>query len=188
MQARKCLIALAAILVAAPLAAQNSRFGFGKPITEAEISSWNIDVRPDGEGLPAGKGSVAEGEKIFSEQCSACHGENAKDPAHGFDRLSGGAGSLTTSKPVQTIGSYWPYATTVFDYVNRAMPFTAPQTLTHDQVYAVVAYLLFVNNIVPRETVLDAASLAKVKMPNADGFIPDGRPDTDDSRCKTDCK
>jgi cytochrome c len=105
-----------------------------------------------------------------------------------FDRLVGGKGTLATPKPVQTVGSYWPYATTIFDYVNRVMPFAAPNSLTADEVYSVVAYLLYVNDILPRQAVMDAQELKKVKMPNADGFIPDGRPDTDDLKCKANCK
>jgi cytochrome c len=188
MRIAKIILCMVASIVADPAYAQHARFGLGAAATDAQIKSWDIDVRPDGVGLPPGQGSVAQGEKIYAEQCEACHGEKGQNPAKGFDRLAGGRGSLTSSRPVQTVGSYWPYATTIFDYVNRAMPFTAPQSLSADDVYAVVAYLLFVNDIVPRNAVMNANELVKVRMPNADGFIPDSRPDTPDSLCKADCK
>ncbi len=150
--------------------------GIGHSATPAEIAGWNIDVRADGQGLPAGHGSVRDGEKIFAESCAACHGDNGQGkPA---DRLVGGIGTLATMKPIRTVGSYWPYATTLFDFIRRAMPFNAPQSLTPDQVYAVAAYVLYLNKIVPEDAVLDAASLPKVAMPNRDGFVsPDPRPD-----------
>jgi cytochrome c len=156
--------------------ASDVRFGIGRAATPAEIAGWDIDIRADGRGLPAGHGSVSEGEKIFAESCAACHGQNGEGkPA---DQLVGGFGTLTTSKPVRTVGSYWPYATTLFDFVRRAMPFNAPQTLTADQVYAVSAYVLYLNKIVAADAVLDAASLPKIAMPNRNGFSsPDPRPD-----------
>ena len=177
---------LAALLGAGPVSAQHARLGIGMPATEQQIRGWNIDVRADGAGLPPGQGSVVQGEKIFAEQCSACHGEKGQNPLAGFDRLAGGRGTLTSPKPVQTIGSYWQYPTTIFDYVNRAMPFAASQTLTPDEVYSVVAYLLYINDIVPHDAMMNAQELPKVRMPNADGFIPDGRPDTEDSKCRSD--
>jgi cytochrome c len=147
-------------------------YGFGRPATAGEIAAWDIDVRADGVGLPAGHGSVAEGEKIFAETCSGCHLEGGTKPfAAGLDVLVGGQGSLNTSKPLKTIGSYWPTATTLFDYIRRAMPFTAPQSLSNDQVYALTAYLLNRNGVLPADAVLDAASLAAVQLPNRAGFI-----------------
>ena len=133
-------------------------------------------MRADGQGLPEGRGSVQDGDKLYAETCAACHGEKGEGkPA---DQLVGGFGTLATSKPVRTVGSFWPYATTLFDYIRRAMPFNAPQTLTADQVYAVTAYILYLNNIVPENSVLDAPSLPKVAMPNRGGFTnPDPRPD-----------
>jgi len=156
--------------------ASERAYDFGRAPTRAEIEAWDIDVRPDGRGLPAGQGSVARGRSIFAERCAACHGEKGLGtPA---DRLVGGFGTLATSKPVRTVGSYWPYATTLFDYVRRAMPFDAPQSLTTDQVYAVVAYVLSLNRLVPEQAVIDAHSLPNVRMPNRDGFThPDPRPD-----------
>ena len=187
MRAPSMMLVLAGALAAGSASAQHARLGIGTPATPSQIAGWNIDVRPDGAGLPPGQGTVASGEKIYAEQCAACHGEKGQNPAAGFDRLAGGKGSLATPKPIQTIGSFWPYATTVFDYVNRAMPFTAPQSLTPDEVYSVVAYLLYINDIVPRDAVMNAQALPKVKMPNADGFIADGRPDTEDLKCRSDC-
>jgi cytochrome c len=188
MQALSKTLLLAVGLFASGASAEQARLGLGQPATPEQIRGWDIDVRPDGAGLPAGQGTVAKGEKIFAEQCSACHGEKGQNPAKGFDRLVGGKGTLATPKPVQTVGSYWPYATTLFDYVHRAMPFPAPQTLTADEVYSVVAYLLYLNDIIPRDAVMNARELMKVRMPNADGFIQDGRPDAGDMKCKADCK
>ena len=188
MRALSVSVAAALFFSAVPALAQQTRLGLGTPATPEQIRGWDIDVRPDGVGLPPGKGTVEQGEKVYAEQCAACHGETGQNPATGFDRLVGGKGTLATPKPVQTIGSYWPYATTVFDYVNRAMPFPAPNSLTTDEVYAVVAYLLYLNEIVPRDAVMNAQALKKVKMPNADGFIPDGRPDTEELKCKANCK
>ena len=187
MRARNVAAAIALSFLSGSRFAEQARLGIGTPATSEQIHGWDIDVRPDGAGLPPGQGTVAQGEKIFAEQCAACHGEKGQNPAKGFDRLVGGKGTLATPKPVQTVGSYWPYATTVFDYVRRAMPFPAPQSLTSDEVYSVVAYLLYLNDIVPRETLMNAQELKKVKMPNADGFIPDGRPDTPDLTCKAGC-
>jgi cytochrome c len=157
-------------------AADTDPLGIGHVATPAQISGWDIDVRADGQGLPPGHGSVRDGEKIFAETCAACHG--AKGEGKPADRLVGGFGTLATSNPVPTVGSYWPYASTLFDYIRRAMPFKSPQSLTADQVYAVSAYILYLNNIIPEDTVLEAASLPWVEMPNRNGFTsPDPRPD-----------
>lgn len=180
--------AVGLILSAASAAAQQPRFGLGTPALPEQIKAWDIDVRPDGAGLPPGQGTVSRGEKLYADQCGACHGEKGQNPTQGFDRLVGGKGTLATAKPVQTVGSYWPYATTLYDYVNRAMPFTMPNSLSPDEVYSIVAYVLYLNDIVPKDTVMNAEELKKVKMPNANGFIPDARPDTDDLKCQTDCK
>jgi cytochrome c len=169
-------LAAAVILAAAPASADAQQYHLGRTPTQAEIDGWNIDVRPDGQGLPQGRGSVAQGKTIFAATCAVCHGDNGQGgPA---DRLVGGIGTLTQPKPVRTVGSYWPYATTLFDFVRRAMPFNAPESLTADQVYAVCAYVLSLNGIVPQDTVLDATSLPKVAMPNRNGFIrSDQHPD-----------
>jgi S-disulfanyl-L-cysteine oxidoreductase SoxD len=167
------LLASLAFCSTAALAAE--RYGLGHAATDGEISAWDIDVRGDGVGLPAGHGSVAEGRTIFAETCAACHGDKGQGGAG--DILVGGRGTLGTAKPVKTIGSFWPYAPTVFDYINRAMPFNAPQSLTASQIYGVTAYLLFLNGIVSEDAVLDATSLPKVEMPNRNGFTSDPRPD-----------
>lgn len=132
---------------------------------------WDIDVQPDGTGLPAGRGSVARGKQVFEESCAACHGENGQGGI--ADRLVGGNGSLASARPIKTVGSFWPYATTLYDYVRRAMPYLAPQTLSNDDTYAVVAYILNLNGIVPADATLDRASLPAIRMPNRDGFVPD---------------
>jgi mono/diheme cytochrome c family protein len=142
----------------------------GRPASPPEVAAWDISIGPDGSGLPPGRGSVAQGKEIYLQTCQACHSEAGKgQPA---DRLSGGIGSLGTRSPVKTVASFWPYATTLFDYVRRAMPIQAPQSLTDDQVYAVVAYLLSIDKIVPDSATLDAAGVKAIQMPNRDGFIP----------------
>ena len=124
---------------------------------------------PDGEGLPAGRGSASEGKVIYEKQCIACHGpKGAGDSA---DQLAGAQMGLTSEYPEKTIGTYWPYSTTLFDMVRRSMPMTAPGSLSNDQVYAVTAYLLYLNNIIAEEDIMDAETLPQVKMPNRDGFI-----------------
>ena len=153
-------------------------FGFGVDAPPSELAAF-FSPLPDGRGLPAGSGSVAQGKAVYQQQCLACHGQNLEGGIG--DRLIGGRGSLVnndpTKAPVKTVESYWPYATTLFDYVKRSMPFPAPNSLTNDQVYAVVAYILSEAKIVPSDTVLDAKKLAQVKMPNRDGFISDHRPE-----------
>ena len=143
--------------------------GLGKPVTENQIQAWNIDVGPSGAGLPYGSGTAIAGEIIYQQKCASCHGDKGQGGI--ANRLVGG-GSLNTDKPVKTVGSFWPYATTIFDYVKRAMPHQAPQSLTDDQVYALTAYILYMNQIVSKDEVMNAKSLPLVKMPNRDGFIP----------------
>jgi cytochrome c len=161
---------------------------FGQPITEADISAWNIDVRTsDGRGLPPGRGSVADGRKVYAAKCVSCHGPEAKGgPVYG--PMVGGIGSFTTGKRVLTPGSMYPYAPILFDYIRRSMPMDAPQTLTVNEVYAVSAYLLHLNGLLPGDATVDQTSLAAVKMPNRDGFIVDDRPDVRAVRCMTNCK
>ncbi|AWI88069.1 cytochrome C [Methylobacterium sp. DM1] len=151
------------------------RFGFGRAPSPEEIAGWNIDIDRDGRKLPSGRGSVAEGKALFEAQCAGCHG--AKGEGGIGDRLAGGQGSLATPKPLKTVGSFWPYAPTLYDYIHRAMPMNAPQSLKPDEVYALVAYVLNLNGLVPDDAVMDAATLPKVTMPNRDGFVPDPRPD-----------
>lgn len=146
----------------------------GVPATAAEIAAMDISIGPDGAGLPPGSGTPKQGADIYAAKCAACHGPQGANGIN--DRLVGGLGTLTGAAPVKTIGSYWPYATTVFDFVRRAMPYPAPHSLNDAETYAVTAYLLHLNGIIGPDDVMDAASLPKVKMPNRDGFIPAIRP------------
>lgn len=141
----------------------------GRPAEIALIRLMDITVAADGAGLPAGSGSVGEGQATFDAKCAACHGLAGSGGM--ADRLTGGAGSLKTAKPIKTVASYWPYAPTLFDYIRRTMPLTAPQSLGDDEVYGLVAYLLSIDGIVAPDARLDAASLSRVEMPNRNGFI-----------------
>lgn len=171
-----CAVAFMYLLCASASGAQaQSPYGIGRPATAAEIAGWNIDIKPDGSNLPAGRGSVTQGRDVFAQQCASCHGEKGEGGIG--DRLVGGQGTIGTSKPIRTIGSYWPYATTLFDYIRRAMPQNAPQSLSNEDVYAVSAYLLYLNGLVGADAMLDAKSLAAIKMPNRDKFVGDARPD-----------
>ncbi len=144
---------------------------FGRPATPEEIRLWDIDVRRDGSGLPAGSGTVAAGATVYENNCVACHGPNGQGGIK--DRLVGGQGTLSSSSPVKTVGSYWPYTTTLFDYIRRAMPYPTPGSLSDDETYALVAYILNLNGIVPADAKLDRNNLPKIQMPNRDGFIPE---------------
>jgi len=163
------------LLSTGSLGHSQTKFGFGKPATEAEIAAWNLDIDRDGKSLPAGSGTVKQGKEIYDAQCASCHGEKGEGASG--DRLVGGEGTLATPKPIKTVGSFWPYAPTLFDYIRRSMPLNAPQSLTNDEVYAVSGYVLSMNGLVPDSATLDAKSLAAVKMPNRGGFVPDPRPD-----------
>ena len=165
----------------------------GQPITEQDIADWNIDVRPDGRGLPKGHGNVAEGQAIYDAQCASCHGTFGESPQ--FMVLAGGIGSLKTSSPQRTVGSKLNYATTLWDYINRAMPFNNAKSLTPNEVYAVTAYVLNLNEIVPADAVLDETTLPQIKMPNRDGFTqqhgmgnPSGKPDVHNIACMQACE
>ena len=141
----------------------------GTPVTPADIAAWDMSISPDGAGLPPGKGTAVQGKEIYALKCTGCHGANGEGkPA---DRLAGGQGSLATDAPVKTVGSYWPYATTLFDYVRRAMPLNEPQSLTNDEVYAVSAYVLSLNGLIGAKDQLNAKTLPKIKMPNRDNFF-----------------
>ncbi|TDU26477.1 cytochrome c [Panacagrimonas perspica] len=160
-------------------------YGIGTRPTDAQIAAWNIDVAPDGKALPPGRGTVEQGHAIYDRQCAACHGldlQGGMGPA-----LAGGVGSLASEKPLKTVGSYWPYATTLFDYIRRTMPLASPQTLSSDELYALVGYVLFRNGIVPAGTTVDAAQVVNVRMPNREGFYLDDRPDTKERPCDEHC-
>lgn len=145
----------------------------GRVATGEEIAGWDVSIPPSGAGLPAGSGTAKQGASVYAAKCAACHGE--KGAGRPADALAGGIGSLATAKPVRTVGSYWPYATTLFDYVRRAMPIANPLSLTNDEVYAVSAYILYVNGIVAEDAAMNTATLPLVKMPNRDGFIDASR-------------
>ena len=156
-----------------------TRYGVGRPATRAEIAAWDIDVNPSGAGLPAGRGSAAEGASVFAAKCAACHGTEgeglAAGPALGGREPREGFPFGQSLKYTRTVGNYWPYATTLYDYVDRAMPATAPGSLTADEIYAVVAWILSRNEIIAPTAVMDAASLPRVRMPARDRFVPDTR-------------
>ena len=165
------VLALAAGLGASAIAVAGPQYGIGKPVTEARLAPWNIDVNGlTGAGLPPGRGSVSDGARIWEAKCATCHGEFGEGAGR-FPVIAGGGGTLKDERPEKTVGSYWPYAPTIFDYIKRAMPFPAPQSLTDDEVYALTAYVLNLNDLVPKTAVMDAKTLAAVKMPNRDGFV-----------------
>ena len=178
--------AVLCVLGLAASASDAQIYGFGKPATEREIAGWDIDVSPDGRGLPRGGGTAVQGKPLYEQHCAACHGPKGEGkPA---DVLVGGKGTLGTDKPVMTVGSYWPYATTIYDYINRAMPIVAPQSLKPDEVYAITAYLLFLNGIIAETQTMDASTLPKVEMPNRKGFVQDPRPDIVNVPCRDHCR
>jgi cytochrome c len=141
----------------------------GRVATPDELAAWDISIGPDGAGLPPGSGTPRQGETVFMAKCVACHGEKGAGKPN--DQLVGGRGTLGDQAPVKTVGSFWPYATTIFDYVRRAMPLNESKSLSNDEVYAVVAYLLHLNGIIDENETVDARTLPKVRMPNADGFV-----------------
>jgi S-disulfanyl-L-cysteine oxidoreductase SoxD len=164
---RRLLAGLSALMLSSAYGQQGP--GLGVEVTAEDYAAWDISIQPDGEGLPPGSGDAAAGAEIYEAMCAACHGaEGAGQPN---DRLVGGHGTLTELAQVRTIGSFWPYASTVFDYIRRAMPFQAPQSLRDDEVYSLTAYLLALNGIIDDDEVMDASTLAAVRMPNQDGFI-----------------
>ena len=179
------------LFISFSLYAENRKYNIGKLATKIEIAGWDIDVRPDGVGAPKGSGNALDGEEIYVNRCAACHG----DFGEGVDRwpaLVGGDGTLASHDPEKTTGSYWPYASTIFDYVYRSMPFGEAQTLTHDETYKLVAYLLNMNEIIDEDFVLSEKNIGKIKMPNANGFsLPDPRPDVtkykDGQPCMKNC-
>lgn len=190
-RSRNLLLATALLpLQAAPLLAEP--LGLGRAALPEEIAAWDVAVLPDGTNLPEGSGDVATGEEVFAEKCAACHGEFAE----GIDSwpvLAGGEGTLTDPRPVKTVGSYWPYLSTVFDYVHRSMPFGAAQTVSADETYAITAFLLYSNGLVEDDFVLSKANFTDVAMPNAEGFYPDDRAQSEYplftvAPCMADCR
>ena len=168
---------VAAAIATAPAGAAD-KFGFGTTPTATEIAAIDIDAMPDGRGLPPGSGTAAAGLAVYEELCAACHGANLEGVKEaGGAALIGGRGSIGTPKTKKTVESYWPYATTLFDYVRRAMPFNEPGSMTPDQIYAVSAFILAKANIIGEDDEMNAQTLPKVEMPNKDGFVPDPRPD-----------
>ena len=169
---KRIAVCISMLTVASATLAQAPQFG--QPIAPADIAAWDISIGPDGVGLPLGRGTAIEGEAIYVAKCQACHGEKGIRPNVALaGALVGGMGTLAPDKtPLKTVGSFWPYATTLFDYIRRAMPFQESKSLTADELYAVSAYILNLNGIVRSNDVIDAQSLPNVRMPNRDGFIP----------------
>lgn len=185
--------AAAAMTEAQPAHPPHGTYNLGRPATDTEIAAWDIDVRPDGTGLPVGIGNVTDGEELFTEHCAACHGDFGEGTGR-WPVLAGGQGTLTDERPVKTIGSYWPYLSTVYDYVRRAMPFGNARALTDDDVYALTAYLLYLNDVVTDEDFeLSNENFETVHLPNEDGFKEDDRLEEPEyaeksEPCMTDCK
>ena len=169
---------LAAIATASAAPAFAEKLGIGRPALPEEVAAWNLDVSPDGTGLPEGSGDVLTGEELFSENCASCHGEFGEGQGN-WPKLAGGKGTLADADPLKTVGSYWPHLSTTFDYVNRSMPFGNAQSLTPDQVYAITAYTLYNNDLVDEDFVLSKENFTDVVLPNAGGFILDDRDTTE---------
>lgn len=192
MRSRDCLtaasaVALFACAAIAEAAPPRPDVAFGQPIDEAVLANWAIDIAtPTGGNLPAGQGSVAEGAEVFAATCAACHGEAAAGGSM-FGSMVGGIGTMTERPRVLTPASMYPYAPILFDYTRRAMPLDAPQSLTDDEVYAVVAYLYHLSGLVEADFVADARTLPEIRMPNRDAFVTDSRPDVAAERCMSDC-
>ncbi|MDH4047716.1 MAG: cytochrome c [Gammaproteobacteria bacterium] len=167
------------LLVAVTIVAGNVFAGdspnLGEAVTAAEIAVADYTVLPNGDGLPTGSGNAKNGAAVYAKHCLACHGDEGRDGLN--DRLAGGHGTLLTDNPVRTVGSYWPYATTLFDYVRRAMPYTTPGSLTNDEIYAVAAYILFLNGLVAEDTNINSETLPSIKMPNSDKIVWQYRPE-----------
>lgn len=172
----RCRLAAALLLATSCAFAQSKPIG--RPATQAEIQALNYTVLPTGEGLPEGHGTATQGQPVFKEKCAPCHNEKGEGKEGQYPALVGGVGTLATNKPLKTVGSVLPHATTLFDYIRRAMPYDHPRSLNADQVYALTAYILYLNGIVPESQELNKITLPQIKMPNRDGFEADPRPDT----------
>jgi len=167
-------------------AAKQHTYGYGHPVSEQQLASWDIDVGPDGIGLPPGHGNAEEGEPIYLQQCAACHGEFGEGLGR-YPALIGTQASLTGDRTSKTVGGYWPYSTTLWDYINRAMPFGNAQSLSADQLYAITAYVLALNDIIDTDTEMNAQTLPAVRMPNRDGFITATATDIHAEACMKGC-
>jgi S-disulfanyl-L-cysteine oxidoreductase SoxD len=174
---RRALLVAAGCLFAPCLAvSQAPRYGIGRAASQQELRKRAISVAPDGAGLPLGRGTTEEGRRLYKLHCENCHGDKGQGVGD-YRALAGGQGTVGSKAPVLTVGSYWPYATTLWDYTRRAMPYQRPGTLSPAEVYAVTAYVLYMNGILEERAALDEKTLPKIKMPNRDGFVPDPRPD-----------
>lgn len=171
------LLALFLAGMAIVSAQQGRPAAYGRPATAEEIQRHDLTVFPDGAGLPSGRGNAVKGAKIFELRCVRCHNQRGEGKQGQYPALVGGKGTLGTKKPKKSVGSYWPYATTLWDHINRAMPFNQPRSLPPDDVYAVTAYILFLNGIIGETEELNQSTLPAVRMPNRDGFVLDPRPD-----------
>ncbi len=172
-------LSLGVILAAsAAFAQQGGKLGLGRPASPDELAAWDIDVRPDGLGLPEGRGDVLTGEELYTGLCAACHGDFGEGTGR-LPALAGGEGTLTDEFPVKTVGSFWPYLSTVWDYVHRTMPYGNSQSLSDDEVYALTAYILYLNDLVDEDFVLTRENLPAIRLPNEGGFIPDDRAGTE---------
>ena len=194
----RSFIALALVLaLGGPALAQSKseaprNYGVGHVATAEQVAGWDIDVRPDGQGAPPGRGSVKDGEKVYMEKCAACHGEFGESAGR-WPQIAQGKGTLASHDPVKTVGSYFPYLSTVLDYIRRSMPFGDAESLTNDELYAVVAYVLNLNDIVDDNFVLSKETWAQVKMPNSGGFFDDDREKSEkvfwnSNPCMKDCR
>ncbi|MFT5482596.1 MAG: cytochrome c5 [Halieaceae bacterium] len=182
-----CLALIATATVSAGTSKPAGYYGYGQPAAVEQIAGWDIDVRPDGQGLPPGSGSAEDGEPLYEAQCAECHGSFGEAVGR-YPALAGGEGSLSEARPHKTVGSYWAYTSTLWDYIHRAMPFTRPESLSDDEVYALTAYVLYLNDLVEDDFVLTRDNLASVELPNAGNFVPDQRPDVHNTRCMSDCR
>ncbi len=181
---RIAILASAVLAVGFALMAERApRYNLGRPATPEEIRKRDISVAPDGTGLPVGHGTVEQGRYIYKVLCANCHGDHGQGVGD-YPALAGGQGTLKSADPVLTVGSYWPYATTVWDYTHRAMPYQRPGTLSADETYALTAFILYMNDIVEDKAELNEKTLPQIKMPNRDGFVPDPRPDVPSARPK----
>jgi cytochrome c len=179
-------VVVAAFLSYGVYATETLRFHIGKSASVEEIEGWDIDVRPDGLGLPVGLGSASSGEILYEEKCASCHGSFGEGEGR-WPKIAGGLGTLSDARPEKTVGSYWPYVSTLWDYIHRTMPFLQPQSLSDDEVYSLTAYILFLNDLVDEDFILTNENLPTIILPNRKQFVNDPRPDVHNTRCMMDC-